>query len=279
MLTEVMRFYGLARPPIDAGFFETEHHAQVSRDIRAAIVDGRLIALTAITGSGKTILSRRLRTDLEREGRVIVSRSLSVDKAKITVPLLLAALFYDLTPDKAVTISSQSERRERDLQELFRRAKKPVALFIDDAHDLHPKTLVALKRLIELVVEGGGQLSIVLVGHPKLKNDLRRPKMEEIGDRTTVFEFGGLRDRQRDYIDWVLKASLDECVAPGDIVTDQPGMNLGFTSFADAGAPPEGYVGPRIILSEVVQWYDSSTFRDANGDKLPGRLRHQLLRL
>ena len=29
---------------------------------------------------------------------MIVSRSLSVDKAKITVPLLIAALFYDLTP-------------------------------------------------------------------------------------------------------------------------------------------------------------------------------------
>ena len=67
MLTEVMRFYGLARPPIDAGFFETEHQARVSRDIRAAIVGGRLIALTAVIGSGKTILSRRLRTDLERE--------------------------------------------------------------------------------------------------------------------------------------------------------------------------------------------------------------------
>ena len=36
-------------------------------------------------------------------------------KAKITVPLLISALFYDLTPDKTVTISSQSERRERDL--------------------------------------------------------------------------------------------------------------------------------------------------------------------
>jgi hypothetical protein len=97
----------------------------------------------------------------------------------------------------------------------------PVALFIDDAHDLHPKTLVALKRLIELVTEGGGQLSIVLIGHPKLKNDPRRPKMEEIGDRTTVFEFGGLRDRQRDYIDWVLRASLDEHVAPDGVVTDE----------------------------------------------------------
>jgi type II secretory pathway predicted ATPase ExeA len=75
-----------------------------------------------------------------------------------------------------------------------------AALFIDDAHELHPRTPVALKRLIELVTEGGGQLSIVLIGHPKLKNGRRRPKMEEIGGRTTVSGFGGLRDRQRDYI-------------------------------------------------------------------------------
>jgi type II secretory pathway predicted ATPase ExeA len=226
MLTEVMRYYGLTRPPIDAGFYETDHHAQVLRDVRAAILGGRLVALTAVIGSGKTILSRRLRAELEREGRVIVSRSLTVEKAKITVPLLISALFYDLTPDKTVTISSQSERRERDLQELFRRAKKPVALFVDDAHDLHPKTLVALKRLTEVVVEGGGQLSVVLLGHPKLKNDLRRPQMEEIGDRTTVFEFGGLRDRQRDYIDWVLKISLDEGVTPEDIMTDAAATRL-----------------------------------------------------
>src|SRR5690242_21619836 len=33
------------------------------------------------------------------------------------------------------------------------------------------------------------------------------PQMEEIGDHATVFEFGGLRDRQRDYTDWVLENS------------------------------------------------------------------------
>jgi len=82
MLTEVMRHYGLARPPVDAGFFETEHHAQVSRDIRNAILGGRLIALTAVIGSGKTVLSRRLRADLEGDGRVIVSRSL-IDKPRL----------------------------------------------------------------------------------------------------------------------------------------------------------------------------------------------------
>ena len=62
MLTEVMRHYSLARPPIDVGFFETEHHAQVSRDIRAAIVGGRLIALTAVIGSGNRPPRSRRRT-------------------------------------------------------------------------------------------------------------------------------------------------------------------------------------------------------------------------
>jgi hypothetical protein len=72
---------------------------------------GRLIALTTGIGSGKTVLSRQLRADLEREGRVIVSRSLSIDK--------VAALFDDLTPGEDGKISSQSEGRERDVQELF----------------------------------------------------------------------------------------------------------------------------------------------------------------
>ena len=39
--------------------------------------------------------------------------------------------------------------------------------------------LVGLKRLIELVRHNGGKLSVVLAGHPKLKNDLRRPTLEE----------------------------------------------------------------------------------------------------
>lgn len=220
MLTEVMRYYELARAPVDLGYFETEHHTQLIRDLRASIAGGRLIALTAVIGSGKTLLVRRLRDELEREGRVIVSRSLTLERSKVTVPLLVTALFYDLSPEKVVTIPGHPERRERDLQELFRKAKKPVVLFVDDAHDLHGNTLKALKRLIELVQDGGGQLSVVLIGHPRLKNDLRRPIMEEIGDRATVLEFGGLRDRQRAYLDWALTASLKNGVDRAAIVTD-----------------------------------------------------------
>ncbi|CAI2534837.1 ATP-dependent transcriptional regulator [Serratia ficaria] len=221
MLTEVMRHYGLQNEPVDAGYFETEHHEQIHRDLKVAIQSGRLIALTAVIGSGKTLLMRRLREALEKESKVIVARSLSLDKTKLTAPLLDAALFYDLSSEKTVKIPGDSEKRARALQALFSKAKKPVALFIDDAHDLHPKTLTSLKRLFELATDGKGRISIILIGHPKLKNDLRRPSMEEVGDRTTVFEFGGLRDRQRDYIDWVLRASLNEGIDINDVITDE----------------------------------------------------------
>ncbi|MFZ6766874.1 hypothetical protein ACO0LM_07275 [Undibacterium sp. Di26W] len=50
-------------------------------------------------------------------------------------------------------------------------------------------TLIGLKRLMEVVEDVGGRLSVVLAGHPKLRKDLRRPTMEAIGYRTDIAEF------------------------------------------------------------------------------------------
>ncbi len=116
--------------------------------------------------------------------------------------------------------STQGERRERDLQELFRRGRKPVALFVDEAHDLHAKTLTGLKRLMEVVADAGGTLSIVLVGYPKLRNDLRRPTMEEIGYRATVFSFDGIAGSQREYIDWLLQTCAADKMKSAELIDD-----------------------------------------------------------
>ena len=68
-----------------------------------------------------------------------------------------------------------------------------------------------LKRLIELVQNNGGTLSVVLVGHPKLRNDLRRPALEEIGARTALFWLDGIKGQERAYLDWL----LGQCTAEG----------------------------------------------------------------
>lgn len=88
------------------------------------------------------------------------------------------------------------------------------------------ETLTLLKRLFELATDGKGKVAIVLIGHPKLKNDLHRPSMEEEGGRTTVFEFGGLRDRQRDYIDRMMRESLDEGVEINSVITEETATTM-----------------------------------------------------
>jgi type II secretory pathway predicted ATPase ExeA len=63
-----------------------------------------------------------------------------VEKGQISLATLIMALFYDLATD--FKIPTQPERRERALRGLIRKRQKPIALFIDDAHDLHSKTLI-----------------------------------------------------------------------------------------------------------------------------------------
>ncbi len=205
MLTEVMQHYGLAREFHKAGYYETAHQRQMFKDIKAAIVAGKLVALTGVVGCGKTVTLRKLQEVLEKEGKILVCKSLSVDKDRTTLATLISALFYDLSPgDKDIKIPTQGEKRERELRDLIKKGKKPVALFIDEAHDLHNKTLTGLKRLNEMVEDSGGSLSVVVAGHPKLRNDLRRPTMEEIGYRAAVFELDGIAGSQREYIEWLL---------------------------------------------------------------------------
>jgi type II secretory pathway predicted ATPase ExeA len=218
MRVEVMQYFGLTQPFSQAGYFETEQHKQLLKDIKGAIQEGKLIAVCGVVGSGKTVTMRRLQQQLKEENKITVSKSLSVEKHSVKLSTLITALFYDLATDKKVQIP-KGEQRERALRELVRKNKRPVALFIDEAHDLNGHTLIGLKRLMEAIEDGDGRLSVVLSGHPKLRNDLRRPTMEEIGFRTDVFNLDGIAGSQREYIHWLLKSCTKNETAVETILT------------------------------------------------------------
>jgi type II secretory pathway predicted ATPase ExeA len=219
ILSEVMEFYGIERDFQGCGFFETEQHRQLMKAIRPALLSGKLVAVTGLVGSGKTLFLQRFEAALKEEGRFIVARSLSVDKERTTLTTLITALFYDLSSDKTPRIP-QGEERERALRELVRRGRKPVVLIVDESHDLHPRTLIRLKRLMEVVADGGGTLAIVLTGHPKLRNDLRRPTMEEIGSRSALFAHEGIGEDRRAYIAWLLTTCAVKGVPVAAMIDD-----------------------------------------------------------
>ena len=177
--------------------------------------------MAGIVGCGKTTTLYRLQEQLRSEGSILVARSIAVDKKGVTLPNLMVALFSDLATDKDGELPTRPEKRERALCELIRKRKKPVALFIDEAHDLKRDILVELKRLMELVRGGDGILSVVLIGHPRLNNDLRKAINEEIGNRATLFLLDNLHGANRAYIHWLLEQCTKPDTEPQSLFDDE----------------------------------------------------------
>ncbi|MFB2837760.1 AAA family ATPase [Floridanema evergladense] len=162
-----------------------------------------------------------MQSELATEKDILLSRSLAIDKERVRLATLMTALFYDLATEKEGRLPTAPEQRERKLLSVIGKRRKPVVLFVDEAHDLHHRTLLGIKRLMELVRSGGATLSVVLAGHPKLKNDLRRPHLEEIGARAEVFTLEGIRSHQRQYIEWLLNECAIEGIQPEDVLTEE----------------------------------------------------------
>lgn len=221
MLSDVMTYFGLKRTLDHVGYFETEDQTNLFKELKLQVRQGRLIAVTGVVGCGKSTTLQRLQLELASEKDIITSRSLAVDKDKVNLGVLMAALFWDLSTEKDAKPPTQPEQRERKLLALIQKCRKSVVLFVDEAHDLHHSTLVKIKRLIELVRQNGCILSVILIGHPKLKNDLRRPSLEEIGARTNVFSLEGIRGHQIEYIKWLLSECIHDDYLPSDLITDE----------------------------------------------------------
>lgn len=221
MDTESMKYYGLTKEFNKADYFEAENYQNMLTNIKMAIKSGGLIAITGIVGIGKTTTLRRLQQDLRNENKIIVSKSLATDKRSVSINTLYTALFADLANKKDDKQPMQAEKRERKLQSLIKERNKPIALFIDEAHDLHGRTLISLKHLIETVEDVNGTLAVIAVGHPKLANDLRNPALEEIGARAKLFELGSLGANSPKFIEWLINSCRNEKAKAEPILTKE----------------------------------------------------------
>lgn len=221
MNDEIMQFFGLSKSFHQVEFLETEVIKNQIKNIKSASHLGGIIALTGMVGTGKTTLLWKIQQQLFDEKQVVVCRSLSTDKKRVNINTLYTALFFDLVKDKNFKIPIQAEQRERKLLELIKKQNKPIVLSIDEAHDLSSQTLISLKRLIELVFSSGGNLTVILAGHPKLGNDLRRPAMEEIGSRTQLFQLNHWVENKERYGVWLFKQCCQKDIKMEEIITSE----------------------------------------------------------
>ena len=164
MLSGVMEHFGFGKSLHPVVYYDSAYHQQVFTDLKAAIYEGGIVALTEVVGSGKTVLLARMQHHLREGGQIEVCESLVFDVQRVTLSTLKLALYYDLATEKDGDITGKPEKSERALMKVMQRCQKPICLFIDDAHDLHGQTLRALKQMIEKTGRRGSRLTLVLAG-------------------------------------------------------------------------------------------------------------------
>lgn len=262
MFIDAKKFFNIEKSFNKAGYYKTEEYDKLYENLKSQICSGGIFTLTGMVGSGKTTLLHHMQQELELENKIKISRSLSTERKKLNIGTLYLALFYDLNKgNKDFKIPTQGEKRERKLIELINKHKKSVALFIDEAHDIHSSTLTSLKRMIEIIGFSGSSLSIVLAGHPKLKNNLLKSDMEEISARTKFFDIDNIINNKEHYIQWLLNQCLKKDIKPEHVITkeaikllaDRLVTPLQITHYLQKAIEQACLVGEKPITYEIIE--------------------------
>lgn len=150
--------------------------------VRAAAASKLLVSITGERGAGKT---RAVRAALQAMGGVQVVEPLRLDREKLHLGDVQAAIVRDLSSESP---RRSGEARSGQVRRLLGAARGRVVLWIDDAHVLHHSTLRGLKRLRELTWRGAGPLlGVVLTGQTD-----RVARVPEVGLRADWLGCAGL---------------------------------------------------------------------------------------
>lgn len=171
-----------------------------------AATHGNFLALVGESGSGKSTLRRELIERLNRDnGDVIVIQPYVLTMAQtdngagkpLRTSHIIESILHALDPSTSTSSSPEVlARRVHEALQRSSRAGNRHCLIIEEAHDLHPQTLKALKRFYELEDGMRRLLSIILIGQTELALRLSTSAADvrEVVQRIDVVQLGALED-------------------------------------------------------------------------------------
>lgn len=172
------------------------------RYIEAAMLDAArhsgFLAVVGDVGSGKTIIRKKVFSQLKRDNNVIIISPRVTDKSRITATTICEAVIRDISDE--TPRNNLEDRTRQVIRLLTERANSSQrhCLFIEEAHDLNTSTLKYLKRFYELEeFEDGFRrlLGIIMVGQLEMKRKLdERTNFDarEVIRRCQIVELGPL---------------------------------------------------------------------------------------
>lgn len=211
-----MKHYGFNKGFEKADYREMTNFQKILANIPYSIRSGGPITITDTVGVEETSALRRLQKRFRSKKQFSVAKSFARNRRRVSINTVL---FAKLATKKNSHLSTQIEKRKP--QAMIKEINKPVLLFIDETHDLHARTLIGLKHLIVMSQEMSSALSVVLVSHPKLTNNLSNPALDAGRAHAKFFEFGNLSSNSTSLIEWILDNCSKDKIKPHIILTKE----------------------------------------------------------
>ena len=162
-------FYGFSKNPFDKSlpekdaFISNDHKEMINRLSYLNRVRGIGI-FTSPPGFGKTYALRCFAQSVDRNLNEIAYICLSTVKVTEFYRQFCATLGIDPPHGKSAMFRAIQDR----LYHLFKEKKKPLILFIDEAHDLCTPVLTDIKLILNHDFDSKNCFSLALVGEPHL---------------------------------------------------------------------------------------------------------------
>lgn len=191
---QVLTHFNLPSDPFDDTFdpekiwMSPAHVALEGRFVRTALRH-EMIGVVAATGAGKSTLTRRFIARMAGNNKVRLITPASLDRKRITATAISVAILRDLRgkDTSSLSMEARSELMRGALMEQSDQGVHPV-LMIDEAHDLTPPALLAIKRVWDSHLQFR-QLAVVLVGQEPLMERVKQdPALKEVSGRMTFLE-------------------------------------------------------------------------------------------
>lgn len=202
--------FGLKKPPskitpdLDFFFSVGRRGDTLSALLHVARHEEGIITVVAEVGSGKTLLSRLMISQLGAQVSTVYLPNPCFSRDEI-----LSAIARDLG---VIDLSTSTEAKLSALQqELLRRHAlgQRVLLVVDEAHAMPPESLEEIRLLSNLETQSHKLVNIMLFGQPELDTVLADPRLRQVRDRVIHrFELQALPHAEAcAYVDHRLRAA------------------------------------------------------------------------
>ena len=175
-----LKHFGLDSPPFsitpDPKFFfaGADRGAFIDALLHAALQSEGIVLVIGEVGSGKTLMSRMLLSQLSDD----------VDTVYLPNPCFSRDEIIEVIA-RDLGLGEQSMPLEKLQQELIKRHQsgRKVVLLIDEAHAMPADSIEEVRRLSNLETEQHKLIQIILCGQPELDTLLAAPQLRQVRDR------------------------------------------------------------------------------------------------